>query len=85
MAADSYAGAVRQHAGPPGGHLPGTAVTGQARLWQRFLVARCGCGLMHLDDEAFDELLLAEVVRDLLQALCASMLAFLAAICPAPR
>ena len=51
------------------------------------LLQRAGedAGLMHLDDEAFDELVPAEVVRELLQALCASMLDFLAAICPAPR
>ena len=57
----------------------------EPQLGQRHWVARCGCGLMHLDDGAFDELVPAEVVRELLHALCASMLAFLAAICPAPR
>ena len=50
------------------------------------LLQRAGedSGLMDLDDEAFDDLVPADIVRELLQALCASMLDFLAAICPAP-
>ena len=46
------------------------------------LLQRAGesSGLMRLDDEAFDELVPVDVVRELLEALCASLLKFLAPI-----
>ncbi len=51
------------------------------------LLQRAGedAGLLQLDDEEFDDLVPLAVVRELLHALCRSLLTFLAAICPTPR
>ena len=58
-----------------------------ATMKQMDLLQRAGedAGLMPLDDEAFDDLVPQAVVRELLHALCRSLLTFLAAICPTPR